>query len=123
METARSFAKEQLHVDVTERAEEITVAFTGKSILRDPNDFVLPILLQTLSEANAGKKRMMLDFRGLSYMNSSTLTPIIKILERARVGDGRVTIAYSKSQKWQEVSFSALVIFQTKDGRIEIRGT
>jgi hypothetical protein len=66
---------------------------------------------------------MMLDFRGLSYMNSSTLTPIIKILERARVGDGRVTIAYSRSQKWQEVSFSALVIFQTKDGRIEIRGT
>jgi hypothetical protein len=50
------------------------------------------------------------------------MTPVIKVLEQARVGDGMVTVMYSKTLKWQDISFSALVIFQTPDGRIEIQG-
>jgi hypothetical protein len=91
-------------------------------MLRDPNEFVMPILLKTLGEGIGEKKRVVLDFRDLAYMNSSTLTPVIKILERARVGEGQVTVSYLKSLKWQDISFSALVIFQTPDGRILIEG-
>jgi hypothetical protein len=55
-------------------------------------------------------------------MNSSTITPIIKILERAKKGKMNVTIQYDKLLKWQDLSFSALKIFQTKDKRVEIKG-
>jgi hypothetical protein len=83
---------------------------------------VLPILLRGIEEANSSGKRLLLDFRDVAYMNSSTFTPIIKVLEKARVGDAQVTVLYAKGLKWQEVSFTALTIFQTRDGRIEVRG-
>ena len=80
METAQTYTNDQLRLEVSTDDESITVRFHGKSMLRDPNDFLMPILLRTLADANAKKKRMLLDFRGLAYMNSSTLTPVIKLL-------------------------------------------
>jgi hypothetical protein len=122
MASTQSYSNNQLTIDVSKGETTITVHFTGKSMLRDPNEFVMPILLKTLGEGIGEKKRVVLDFRDLAYMNSSTLTPVIKILERARVGEGQVTVSYLKSLKWQDISFSALVIFQTPDGRILIEG-
>jgi hypothetical protein len=75
-----------------------------------------------LRRSNDLKKRIILDFQKLDYMNSSTITPIIKILERAKRGKTQVTVLYKKILKWQDLSFSALEIFQTKDKRVEIKG-
>jgi hypothetical protein len=55
-------------------------------------------------------------------MNSSTITPIIKVLERGKKGKNKITVIYEKSLRWQEVNFSALKIFETTDQRIEIKG-
>ncbi len=122
MGETQSYINDQLRITSTEGEDEVTVRFHGKSILRDPNEFVMPILLKTMSQAQASKKRVVLDFRDLSYMNSSTVTPVIKILEQARIGDGKITLTYNRSLKWQHISFSALLIFQTNDHRIEIVG-
>ena len=64
----------------------------------------------------------MLDFQALEYMNSSTITPVIRVLNEAKKGQGRLLVLYKKAAKWQELSFSALTIFETDDKRIEIRG-
>jgi len=122
MAKVQTFTSNQLTIDISDDERMITVHFLGKSILRDPNDFVMPILLRTLADAIPARKRIVMNFRDLAYMNSSTLTPVIKILERARVGEGQITLEYKKSLKWQDISFSALVIFQTPDGRIVIEG-
>jgi len=122
VDAAESYVNDQLKIDLIENEETYTVRFLGKSFLRDPNQFVLPILSKALEDTIAGAKRMVIDFRDLAYMNSSTLTPVMKILERARVGTGEITVAYKKSLKWQDISFSALIIFQTPDHRIEIAG-
>ena len=55
-------------------------------------------------------------------MNSSSITPIIKILERAKNSMVHICVLYNNTLKWQELIFSALEIFQTKDARIDIRG-
>ena len=60
--------------------------------------------------------------RDIEYMNSSTITPIIKILERAKRSKVGVTVEYLAQLKWQDLIFSALEIFQTKDQRILIHG-
>lgn len=117
-----SYVHDQLRLDTAEDEQSLTIRFTGKSILREPAEFVLPILLAALAEAGSRTKRLVLDFRALSYMNSSTLTPVIKVLERVRLGDGMVTALYRRDLKWQSVSFSALAIFQTPDGRVQING-
>jgi hypothetical protein len=72
--------------------------------------------------ASTMNKRITMDFQGLSYLNSSTITPIIKILERAKKGMTKITIIYRKSLKWQELNFTALEVFRTEDNRLEIKG-
>lgn len=122
MPISESYVHDQLHLQTALDDTAVTIHFSGKSILREPAEFVMPILLEALSEAMGRGKRLVLDFCDLAYMNSSTLTPVIKILERARLGDGQVTALYRKSLRWQAVSFSALSIFQTPDGRIQVSG-
>ena len=121
-ETIESHVKDQLQMDLAKGDSALTVRFLGKSLLRNPGEFMTPLLLRALADAAVEKKRLVMDFRGLSYMNSSTLTPVIKILERARQSGGKISVQYRKSVKWQEISFSALIIFETQDQRITIEG-
>jgi hypothetical protein len=122
MPISESYVHDQLQLNASEDESALTIRFSGKSILREPAEFVMPILVRALEDATNSQKRLVLDFCELAYMNSSTLTPVIKVLERARLGEGYITALYRKSLKWQAVSFSALTIFQTSDGRIQIRG-
>lgn len=112
-----------LTVEVTESPEAVTIIWLGKSISRKPSTFLTPILTDALSTATQAEKTVVIDFRKLQYMNSSSITPVIKILERAKRGTVPVRILYDQSQRWQDLSFSALEIFETRDNRIEIRGT
>ena len=116
------FEDNLLQIEVIENKNSITMVWTRKSTNRKPSEFISPILADTIKKSNATKKRIILDFRKLDYMNSSTITPIIKILERAKRGAIQITLLYNRSLKWQDLSFSALEIFQTKDSKVEIKG-
>ena len=116
------FTSDLLKIEVREGDDQIELHWWGKSILRKPSSFITPILVDALQKGGSENKRIVLDFSELDYMNSSTVTPIIKILERAKRGENQVTVLYKKSLKWQDLSFSALEIFQTKDKRVEIKG-
>ena len=123
MGEAKTFTNNLLTLEVGENKNSINIKWTGKSVDREPSRFITPILVDTIRKSSDHNKRITLDFRGLTYMNSSTITPIIKTLERAKRGKTRVTVVYLKSLKWQDVIFSALEIFRTKDGRVEIKGS
>jgi hypothetical protein len=122
MENQDLYVNESLRINVIEYVDSISIEWTGKSIDRNPGKFITPILVNALSKTSQNKKRIVLDFQRLDYMNSSTITPIIKILDRAKRGSTRVTALYDKSLKWQDLAFSALEIFQTVDKRVEIKG-
>lgn len=111
-----------LSIHHSEGKHEIVLQFSGKSIVRDPTSLLHPTLLKAADEAAEKKKRMVLDFEELTYMNSSSFTPIIRILEKARLSGQAVSIVFDASKRWQSVSFAALTIFETADGRIKIRG-
>ena len=119
---AETFTNNLLNIKVKENSDNIFVYWSGKSIDRKPNIFITPILIKVLKKCVDKDKRMILDFCNIKYMNSSTITPIIKILERAKRGKAYVTVEYLDSLKWQQLIFSALEIFQTKDKRIIIKG-
>ena len=116
------FTNKLLTIQVVEHENSIDVRWEGKSVDREPSKFISPILVKVLAIASDLNKRIIMDFQSMSYMNSSTITPIIKILERAKKGMTKITIFYQKSLKWQELNFSALEIFITKDNRLEIKG-
>ena len=122
MKKPELFTNKFLTIQVVEHENSIDVSWKGKSVDREPSKFISPILVKVLEMAGDLKKRIIMDFQSMSYMNSSTITPIIKILERAKSGMTKITIFYQKSLKWQELNFSALEIFKTKDNRLEIKG-
>jgi hypothetical protein len=123
MSEAKTFTNNLLTLEVRENNNAINIRWTGKSVDREPTNFITPILVDAIRKSSDHDKRVTLDFRELAYMNSSTITPIIKMLERAKRGKTRVTVTYLESLKWQDVIFSALEIFRTKDGRVEINGS
>ena len=118
-----TFTNNLLRIQVSDENDSITVTWFGKSIMRNPGGFITPILVDVMSRGSDDEKRIILDFRKLEYMNSSSITPVIKILERARRGINQVTVLYEKSLRWQYLSFSALEIFETGDRRVEIKGS
>lgn len=122
MKKPELFTNKFLTIQVVEHENFIDVSWKGKSVDREPSKFISPILVKVLEMAGDLNKRIIMDFQSMSYMNSSTITPIIKILERAKSGMTKITIFYQKSLKWQELNFSALEIFKTKDNRLEIKG-
>lgn len=102
--------------------DKIMVVFSGESTAREPGLFVLPILTRALDEARNHGKALVVDFRELGYMNSSTITPLIRVLDQVRQDDTRVRVVYRKDLKWQALSFTALQVFQTADLRIQVEG-
>jgi len=116
----QTYSNNQLTLEVQEHSDTINVKWTGKSIDRDPAEFLTPVLVRVVKKSSDQSKRIVFDFKELSYMNSSTITPIIKILERGRRGTTPITVQYDDKKRWQDLTFSALKIFGTKDGRVEI---
>lgn len=115
-------SKNDLRIGVKREDGEIRVVWEGRSTARDPVTFIGPILTSALVESTNSGTPLVLDFRGLVYMNSSTITPVIRLLREAGQGTGRVLVLYQRGIRWQELNFSALTIFETDDKRIEIRG-
>jgi hypothetical protein len=122
MPSKNRFSKNLLELEVNEDEASIRVTFKGKSVDRDPSDFITPVLSDCLDACSRQDKEMVLDFRELEFMSSSTITPVSRILEMGKLRSNRIKIIYLKSKKWQDLNFSALRIFETHDGRIEVMG-
>lgn len=122
MPKPKTYTSSLLSIRVTEDSQAITAIWTGKSIEREPGKFITPLLVRLVKRCSEQNRRLLLDFQSIAYMNSSTITPIIKILERAKRGSSRVTVIYDGSSKWQELIFSALTIFSTDDDQVELQG-
>jgi len=118
----RVYSNNHLRLEVQRDDGETRVVWSGRSTAREPMVFIGPIITEALTESAAAGSKLVLDFRALAYMNSSTITPLIRLLRQASKGRERVLVLYQSAARWQEISFSALTVFETKDGRIEIRG-
>lgn len=117
----KTYTSGTLTLEITEGEPDLTMRWLGKSAERDPGKFIAPILDELLS-SSAPEKRIVLDFTDLAYMNSSTITPVIRFLEQVKRGTRSASVTYRKVVKWQDLSFAALAMFKTRDERIQIRG-
>lgn len=119
---ADAFSNGALEITKRRHGGNLIVQFSGKSLVNDPAEFVLPVLADALAEAEASDLRLVLDFKDVSYMSSAAYAPVVRILHRAKNGTAKVTVVYTALLRWQEVAFSALSIFEADGGRIEVRG-
>src|ERR687888_1874720 len=114
-----NFVDGPLSLRLFETEDAICLEWHGQSMAREPGRFLLPILSKALDLGLQRDKRLVIDFQQLEYLNSSTITPVIRILEHARRGHSRVRILYSKALKWQGLSFTPPPLFREAGGRVE----
>jgi hypothetical protein len=114
------FAERELTIEVAE-GDDLRLVWRGKSNDREPERFLAPIFSAVLGRAREGGKQVVLDFSALEYMNSSTFTPLVKMIGEAKRTGVTVTLEYDGSRKWQSVSFAALKVFETRDGHFSVR--
>jgi len=119
---AETFNSHSLFLTLSEERETILVTWTGRSTSRDPAEFLVPILTRALDRAAELSQPLTLDFRLVQYFNSSTITPVVRLIEEAKRRGARVAINYDKSLRWQELSFSALQVLHGGDHRVRITG-
>lgn len=119
MSEIKYYEENRLKIEVIYDESQIIVRWLGESKDREPIKFITPIF-DTIYIKNHTKPLIM-DFTQFEYMNSSTVTPIVKQLERAKKESRKVTIKYKKALKWQELSFAALRVFNIP-GLIEVVG-
>src|SRR5262245_10153195 len=121
MSERETYKDNELCIELVETESEVRLTWTGSSCEREPGHFLLPILLGALTRSGAHKV-VAIDLSKIEYMNSSTFSPLVKMLNDANRGGHRVVIEYSQDQSWQTLSFTALKIFETRNGRISLRG-
>lgn len=117
-----TFTSHALTLTVSDEADAVVVTWRGRSTAREPAEFLIPILTKALDRAAELKRPLNLDFRGIEYFNSSTITPVVRMIEEAKRRGNSLVITYDKKLRWQELSFSALQVFHTGDQRIRILG-
>ena len=117
-----TFTNSTLSLIVSEEPATISVVWKGRSTSRDPAEFLIPILTRALDRASEIKRPLTLDFCGIEYFNSSTITPVVRLIEEAKRRGASLVVRYDKKLRWQELSFSALQVFHTGDERIRIVG-
>ena len=118
MSPPRTITENTLKLDLSDGDDELIVRWSGKSSDREPSRFLAPLFQKVLAEAE--QRCVVMDFSALDYMNSSTFTPLVKLLAAARGSTRRLRLEYSRDRKWQALSFVALKSFETPNGRITL---
>jgi hypothetical protein len=119
---ARRWVEGELSLEAQQAPGELRVTWRGRSADREPGRFLLPILAELVAGCRRTSSRLCLDFSALEYMNSSTFTPVVRVIHEARQAGVAVALEYSQAKKWQVLSFSALRTFETADGRVTVVG-
>lgn len=121
-EVVRRYSEGELTLEIEEPRGELRVVWRGKSADREPGRFLVPVFGELLDEARTTGAVLVHDFSALEYVNSSTFTPVVKMIDEARKKGVAIRLEYSLARKWQALSFSALRTFETPDGRVSVVG-
>lgn len=116
---AETLVQDTLRLESRETELQTVIAFHGVSEARDPSQFLGPIFRRAAEHAETTGRELVLDFRHLERMNSSTVVSIVRVFETARRGTLRIRVVYDRQVRWQRVCFSALIAFDTVGHRIQ----
>ena len=115
-------SEKSLTLELSDDGGEVVVRWLGRSTARDPRVFVGPVLQKAFELALQQKKTLVLDFRELEYFNSSTITPVARLLQQVKAQGGRAVVRFRHDLNWQRLSFSALHVLQGDGQQIVLDG-
>jgi hypothetical protein len=110
----------ELTINVESTKYTIKVTWLGNCTLKNPGEFLDPILLKEYEKSQKELKRLIFDFTKFKFMNSSAIIPIIKILKTVKNHHGSIHVLYNSEERWQNILLGELKIFETEDSRVKI---
>ncbi|HEU4577484.1 MAG TPA: hypothetical protein VFS67_04465 [Polyangiaceae bacterium] len=101
------YQSDELTIDSLPEEGKLVVRWLGRSDGTDPSGTFRP-LLEALSADVSKAQSVEFDFRSLEYMNSSSIRPILKLVQGASGSASSVRVVYDKNKTWQRLSFMAI---------------
>jgi hypothetical protein len=118
----QDFRSGDLTIHCTE-GEDLQFVWTGRSTDRTPGETLAPFFKEALTSAEAKARPIVMRFETLDYLNSSTMSAIIGLVQDARARRVRLVLAYKKSLRWQRLSFEPLQVLAGADQMLELRSS
>ncbi len=115
-----SFKDGTLEIAIENMEDSVLMSWKGVSDSRNPSGFLNPYFEKLIEEMK--NLTLVIEFKDLEYMNSSTIPPIIRLLKNLDSNEIATTIVYDINSTWQEVSFKALKTISTMLPRITVEG-
>lgn len=100
------FSNGKLAVEVSLAQEEYGLRWRGVCDFRDANEALSPVL-NTIIHALRGR-RLVLDFRPLSFMNSASVIPLLVLVKAICNKGGAVHLIYNAELPWQRSQASSM---------------
>ncbi len=88
-----------------EEGPKTLIEWIGISNERDPAKALNPYVDYLL--ASITNEEVIVDFQKLEYMNSSTVSPIVRLIKLLDKKGIQTLVRYNKSLKWQQTNFRA----------------
>lgn len=110
---------DELTIESRLEANQLIVRWRGRSESRDPSRTLGPILEAVTREVGTAPA-VEFDFRSLEYMNSSSIRPILKLVQAASTRTKHVRVRYDDSKHWQRLSFVAIGAVLASLGNVEL---
>jgi anti-anti-sigma regulatory factor len=101
------YQADELTIESVERDNQLVLRWLGRSEAKEPSLTLQPLMEEVIG-ALEGTRSVEFDFRALEYMNSSTIRPILKLLQTASTRSGDVHVRYDAGKTWQRMSFLAI---------------
>lgn len=89
------------------KEDEIKFIWEGESITKTPEETIGKVLFELLQKDMANK-RIVLDLKGLTFINSATIATIVLFLKELKLKGIKVLIEYNENYPWQVASFKIL---------------
>lgn len=100
------FKSDRLTISHASTHLRYTLFWTGECDFRNPGETLGPTLRGVLPELR--DRRLVLDFRGLNFMNSSSVSPILMFVKAACSRGIPVHLVYNVNLSWQRTTASSM---------------
>ena len=118
-----AFAQDGLQIEATASTQGIMLTFTGEVSMSDPASFLSPYLERALQTAKANDVALVLDFSSLSFMNSSSLVPVVEAVRRMGEAGVAGRLVYRRSVSWQRVSYQCMKVLANVYKHVQVEYT
>ena len=111
---------DELTIQIEDHNNEIIMKWKGKSRNKQPSETLIPYLNGIHQELKG--KKLIIDFKDLQRMNSSTVPSIVLFIKTLEKNGVETTILYDNTLAWQKASFMALETVILRYSNISIYG-